>query len=286
MRINKLQGRFKKMPGLVILLCLSLYISSCNKDLSININSNVIVIQAYLFPGQPITNFQITNLLSFASTDTLIRPISNATVSISSNGKNYQLQAADTDGNYTYKGTDLQIQPLNTYTLNVNYQGQIITSQTTVPLPADSVVLSDSILNVDTTLFTGRGFFRGQDTLPSITLKWFNNNSDYFFIKLDNLETSPEPISFGFNTTRIGRRFVSQPVQSNNSKLSIPNTIQYYGRYRILLYRVTKDYALLYENRVQDSRNLTEPLTNIHNGLGIFTAFSPSDSVFFRVIKL
>ena len=196
----------------------------------------------------PITNFQITNLLSFASADTVIRPISNATVSISGNGKTYQLQAVDTDGNYSYKENDLQIQPLSTYTLNVNFQGQVITSQTTVPLPADSVVLSDSILNVDTTLFSGRGFFRRQDTLPSITLSWFNNNSDYFFLKLDNLETTPEPINFGSGTARIGRRFVTQPVQSNNSNLSIPNSIQYYGRYRILLYRVTKDYALAIRN--------------------------------------
>jgi hypothetical protein len=286
MKKDRYPIRLRKKWSICFFVCLSMFSSACNKDQTNNLTSNQVVIQAYLFPGQPITNFQITNLLSFASADTLIRPVSTATVSISGNGKTYQLQPADTNGNYTYTGNDLQILPLSTYSMIVKYQNQIITSQTTVPVAADSVVLSDSILNIDTTLLSGRGFFRGADTLPSITLSWVNNSADYFFIKLDNLETVPEPINFGFNMARIGRRFVSQPVQSNSSKFSIPTTIQYYGRYRILLYRVTKDYALLYENRQQDSRNLTEPLTNIHNALGIFTAFSPSDSVFFRVIKL
>jgi hypothetical protein len=286
MKISTFQYRFKRNAVVLLLLCLTLFLSSCIKDNSGSINSNMIVIQAYLYPGEPVTNFQITNLLSFASADTIIRPVSNAIVSISGNGKTYQLMAADTNGNYAYMGNDLQILPLSTYIMNVNYNNKIITSQTTVPLPPDSVALSDSTITIDTTVLTGGGFFRGQNTLPSLILSWKNTNSDYFFIKLDNLETTPELISFGFRGTRIGRRFVSQPVQTSSSELRIPTEIQYYGHYRIRLYRVTKDYALLYENRQQDSRNLTEPLTNIHNGLGIFTAFSPSDSLFFRVIKL
>jgi hypothetical protein len=259
---------------------------SCKKDNTGTISSNMIVVQAYLYPGEPASSFQITNLLSFASADTIIRPVSNAQVSISGNGKTYQLMATDTNGNYAYAGNDFMILPQNTYNLNVSYNNQVLTSQTTVPLPPDSVSLSDSTITIDTTLFSGGGFFRGQNSLPYLTLNWKNNTSDYFFIKLDNLETTPEVISFGFRGNRIGRRFISQPVQNSSTDLRIPTQIQYYGRYRIKLYRVTKDYALLYENRQQDSRNLTEPNTNIHNGLGIFTAFSPCDSVFFRVIKL
>jgi len=292
MKISKFKGLLKKKLAVSLLFCL-VVLMACNKDNSINSNSNKIVIQAYLYPGEPITNFQITNLLSFESADTIIRPISNAIVSISGNGKTYQLQAADTNGNYVYKGNDLQILPFNTYSLNVSYQNQQITAQTTVPAPPDSVALSDSTITYDSTLYTGGGIFSGQgNTLPSLSLSWKNPNADYFYIKIDNLEASPERISFGFRRNpsgtsiiSLGRRFVTQPVQSNSSELRIPNEIQYYGHYRILLYRVTKDYALLYENRQQDSRNLTEPYTNIQNGLGIFTAFSPSDSLFFRVIR-
>jgi hypothetical protein len=47
---------------------------------------------------------------------------------------------------------------------------------------------------------------------------------------------------------------------------------------------VNQEYADLYENRQQDSRNLTEPLSNVNNGLGIFTAFS-YDVAYFEVVK-
>ncbi|MDA3862202.1 MAG: hypothetical protein PF445_13365 [Melioribacteraceae bacterium] len=52
----------------------------------------------------------------------------------------------------------------------------------------------------------------------------------------------------------------------------------------MVLYRVNKEYVDLYESRDQDSRNLNEPLTNIENGLGVFSAFA-SDSVYFNAVK-
>jgi hypothetical protein len=56
------------------------------------------------------------------------------------------------------------------------------------------------------------------------------------------------------------------------------------GLHRVNVYRVNQEYADLYRSRNQDSRDLNEPLTNIANGLGVFTAFN-SDSVFFRVVQ-
>jgi len=52
----------------------------------------------------------------------------------------------------------------------------------------------------------------------------------------------------------------------------------------MILYRVNQEYVDLYKSRDQDSRNLNEPLTNIENGLGIFSAFA-NDSVYFYAIK-
>ena len=40
------------------------------------------------------------------------------------------------------------------------------------------------------------------------------------------------------------------------------------------MYRVNREYADLYNNRVQDSRDLNEPPSNISGGLGIFSAFN------------
>ncbi|MBC8181278.1 hypothetical protein H8E88_09140 [candidate division KSB1 bacterium] len=46
------------------------------------------------------------------------------------------------------------------------------------------------------------------------------------------------------------------------------------------VFRVNQEYGDLYQSRNQDSRDLNEPLTNIVNGLGVFSAFN-CDSVFF-----
>jgi len=54
------------------------------------------------------------------------------------------------------------------------------------------------------------------------------------------------------------------------------------GKHRVKVYRVNQEYADLYQSRNQDSRDLNEPLTNIVNGLGVFSAFN-SDSVFFEL---
>ena len=49
---------------------------------------------------------------------------------------------------------------------------------------------------------------------------------------------------------------------------------------RIRLYRVNQEYADLYEGRVQDSRDLNEPPSNIVGGLGVFSAFASSEEIF------
>ncbi len=46
----------------------------------------------------------------------------------------------------------------------------------------------------------------------------------------------------------------------------------------VRVYKVNQEYANLYRSREQDSRSLNEPLTNVQNGLGVFSAFA-SDSV-------
>jgi hypothetical protein len=73
--------------------------------------------------------------------------------------------------------------------------------------------------------------------------------------------------------------FRSSPFQGDLYTINT-RSLEKYGRHRVKVYHVNQEYADLYENREQDSRSLTEPLTNIKNGLGIFTAFSYSEVYF------
>ena len=99
-------------------------------------------------------------------------------------------------------------------------------------------------------------------------------------LNVHNVEGNPLEIETGFGS--FPRRFISQPINRNSFRLNF-RMVTHYGRHRVKLYRINQEYADLYETRQQDSRDLNEPLTNIQNGLGVFSAFN-SDSVFFNVV--
>ncbi|MEM6800841.1 MAG: hypothetical protein AAF696_05525, partial [Bacteroidota bacterium] len=61
-------------------------------------------------------------------------------------------------------------------------------------------------------------------------------------------------------------------------------TIESFGQYSVKVYHINQEYADLYENREQDSRDLNEPPSNITNALGVFSAFN-SQETFFEVVR-
>ena len=95
---------------------------------------------------------------------------------------------------------------------------------------------------------------------------------------MDNVEIDPQQIDTGIPFFQ-NRRFISQPISRDNYIISFMN-VTHLGRHYVKVYRVNQEYADLYGTSSQSSRDLNEPLTNIKNGLGIFSAFN-SDSVFF-----
>lgn len=102
------------------------------------------------------------------------------------------------------------------------------------------------------------------------------------YIVVDNIENNPESIFVDLPFER-NFNFITEPTSSDVFLLQ-PRILEQYGTHRVVLYRVNQEYVDLYENREQDSRNLTEPLTNVENGLGVFTAFN-SDTLYFEVRK-
>jgi hypothetical protein len=78
-------------------------------------------------------------------------------------------------------------------------------------------------------------------------------------------------------------RMVSTPTADYQYRIQRFD-LSFYGRHRVKVYRVNQEYADLYESRQQDSRDLNEPLTNIRNGLGVFSAFN-STAAYFNVVQ-
>ena len=85
--------------------------------------------------------------------------------------------------------------------------------------------------------------------------------------------------------TKEGQRpFISSPTSNSEYRINFLN-MTYYGEHRIRVIRVNQEYADLYTSRLQDSRDLNEPLTNIENGLGVFSAFNSGDYKAFHVVR-
>ncbi len=261
--------------------------TGCEEDES-NSVQELTVLEGYLFQGEPVDSIHLTKTVSFESGDTIYPPVTDAQVEIIWNDIHYELDHIG-NGYYSYYGDALSVVEGQTYTISIFTDGVELSSTTKVPSVPTGVELSDSVIYVDTT-FTF-GFPGEQDTEnPGIKVSWDDPESSYFYVLFENTDTSAadivydtgdlpdgfEPPSGGF-----GRfSFRSEPFQRNDYTIN-SRSLEKYGRHRIKIYRVNQEYADLYENRNQDSRSLSEPITNIENGLGIFTAFSYAEAYFY-----
>ena len=107
-------------------------------------------------------------------------------------------------------------------------------------------------------------------------MSWKYDSTSLFYVVVENVEQNPDSIdSFGGFRGGLGGlgRFMSTQTSQNEYRIQ-RFSLSYYGRHRVTIYRVNQEYADLYGSRLQDSRDLNEPLTNIVNGLGVFSAFN------------
>lgn len=262
----------------VILLLIVVSSFGCEETISPEINKDLVVVQGFIYADQPVTDILLTEVLPLGSEDTLAPTISNAEIYLSRGSDKYLLiPNEELDGFYYYPGNDLIISSGDELSLEVNVNDQKLLSETIVPpkptnleLDSDTLVIPEFVMG------------RPPDMeYYSITLTWKNLDDSYYYVVIENIEDDPEPIDA--ISGKFASRFVSKPSISSEYRVAF-RTITHYGNHLLVLYRVNQEYVDLYESRDQDSRNLNEPLTNIENGLGVFSAFA-SDSVYFYADK-
>jgi hypothetical protein len=264
---------------LIQILFLVVLLAACENNPVIP-NETQTVIQAYLYAGGNVDQVYVYESASIGSTDSAGIPISNASAYVYQNGAQFKLHPdAKVAGKYTYEGTGLSITPGKTYQLVVDANGRTSTAECTVPNPPVGVQTSQSTMTYKkesiSTPFGSMTFWTSDDSLK---IEWANPSNDYHYVLVESIDPNRTLVQ---SDTLRRFRFVTQPTQDSYYRI-VAFSVNYTGRYRALVYRVNKEYVDLYRSREQDSRSLNEPLTNIKNGLGIFTAFA-SDSVFFEV---
>ena len=247
-------------------------------------DGDILVVRAFLFAGEPVADIRITTTVPLVSEDTVGIPVSDATVWLERDNVRFNLIATTgVAGAYHYPGSDLVVGVGEIFELGISRGSESISATTMVPPPPEGFAVSSDVMEVvDITAgFWGRGGGGGL-AFGGLIVRWINPERDLFFVVVDNLETDPEQIPAP-EFIRQARRFTSAPTPADSTQIS-QLSLTHLGDHRIRLYRVNQEYADLYEGRVQDSRDLNEPPSNILGGLGVFSAFSSSEGTFTAIL--
>ena len=254
---------------------------ACTDSDPVGPDGDILVVRAFLFAGEPVADIRITTTVPLVSEDTTGVPVSDATVWLERDVVRFDLIATPGEaGAYHYPGSDLVVASGDVFELGISRGAESISAITEVPAPPVGFTVSSDVMDVvDLTAgFGGRRGRGGGLNFGGFVARWINPERDLFFVAVDNLETHPVQIPA---PEFIGqaRRFVSVPTPADSATVS-QLSLTHLGEHRIRLYRVNQEYADLYEGRVQDSRDLNEPPSNIVGGLGVFSAFAASEETF------
>ncbi len=254
----------------IITLAILAILNACTKEnINTGMHSDIAVVEAYLEPGNEAT-VRLSKMLPFNEDEysgSLI--IDSAQVYISYDGTDYLCTPVNNEpGKYICLDSNLIVEAGGAYSLFFEYNDYTVTSSTSVPSKPANADLSTTVYTVSQ---NGMGFI--QDPL-SVT--WDNPDNAYHIIVVEYMESSFNPIRWNMDPDSYEqfRKVSTEPVSEDSYNLDTRKHLLFYGSYQIHIYGVNKEYVNLYENISQNSLNLTEPLTNIENGLGIFTGIN------------
>jgi hypothetical protein len=279
--IQKLNGMRKyTMKTYITFIILLVFFIGCNDDSALIPDSSLVVVQAYLYANEPINDIRLTSTVAIDADSIEAPGINDAQIFLIKSGQQYDLISnPGKDGYYHYPDDDLNVGVGDNFRIVIEYNEKMISAETHVPEAPEELEISDSELEVID--FFELGYFdRSLLDSAAVEVSWENTDGSLYFIVLDNIEENPIEIESQFPS--FANRFISQPINRDSFPLNF-RMVTHYGKHRVKLYRINQEYADLYESRDQDSRDLNEPLTNVENGLGIFSAFN-CDSVFFTVV--
>lgn len=276
---------------LIVLLCI-VGLVSCHNSLD-GIADTRFVIEAFLYAGEPVSGIRVKTSIPLSYPDSTAQAITNAQVVLIKEEQIYQLLISEND-DYEYTDSDLVVEAGDVFEIQITYNGITASGMTVVPSATTGLIISEDTIIIPEIVVGGPGM-GGQggsgsgaqtgelaDILNnSIIAEWDNPLEDLYFLVVENLADELDPIYPDRIADRLRRsRFVSVPTTENFIEYTL-TSLETYGEHVLKVYHVNQEYAALYENLEQDSRDLNEPPSNIRNGLGIFSAFNSQNVNFY-----
>lgn len=274
------------MKKIYILFALSTFaLFSCEKVVFDKTNLDKPIVDGIVYANHN-PQIHLSSPLGYGEDNTSQTDINNAKVSMEIDGKSYDLSSKGS-GNYLNDKVILKAgQVLN---LKVIYNGYTVTASTSVPAKPKNFTVTENQLQITTPQQGGFPPQGGGGGFAQIAATWNNDIQEYYALMAKNVETTPEQVPFFGRGGQQQQAFtppleqITNPTQSNTANVG-RQTFQYYGKYKLILFKVNGEYVDLFNNRGQSSLNLTNPPTNVTNGFGVFTAMN-ADTLNFTVLK-
>lgn len=264
------------MRVLAIILLIFSLLTGCSFD-DEPVSSDLVVVEAFLFAHEAVDDIHIFTTIPISEDSAVYPPIDNAEVKLIRAGETFDLVSAG-DGGYYYPETDLDVGEGEEFTLEINYEGRIITATTLVPQPPQNVRINYDTVEIPPLV---PGVITELAEIQ-LDITWDNPNEILHFATIENIEPLDQLefiIPQQFQSVREAFLIIAEPTQDTLQNFNVSSLI-YLGTHVAKVYRVNQEYADLYSSRAQDSRDLNEPPSNIVGGLGIFSAFSSAQDTF------
>lgn len=254
----------------IALSSLLLILFSCEKIDLQTADPDVAVVESYINPGNEI-QVKIKKQIVFDDPDSEGEFLAGLVVKIQHNDLWEELVYMY-DSIYVLE--NIIVGAGDVYEMQFEYNDLVITSETTIPNQPEDFQSSSSTIEIPT-MGPGSGEIEKQE------LTWTNPDLDYHMVVVESVDEDAELI-FDTDDDHPPRAFRNAPVQGDEQELS-PMSFTYYGRHRVILYRLNPEYAALYEDLGTSSLDLVAPPSNIENGLGIFTGIN-ADTLYVNVV--
>lgn len=244
----------------VITLLLAIFcFSSCEKKTATAVYDRPVV-EAYLIPGQAL-KLKVYYQKYLEDTISYGYPVKGLAIHVS-DGNNTVLLTENEPGVYHYDNLDF-LKENKSYSLNFSHLDKTVSAQTTIPSKPIGFKASDTIQKVPV-------FSQGTTPEPfvPITYSWNNPNLDHYLMSFQSID--PYPTNISRSTQLKTEALVGQVSFYNTAQM----TFNYSGNYKVLLFHINKEYSDALKSTGGNSLNLTNPLTNVMNGLGIFTGLT------------
>jgi hypothetical protein len=247
--------------SVIVFLVACCFLLACKKEDAAIADYSRPVVQAYLTPGNPL---QVKVYYQKYLDDTISYgfPIEKLLLKVS-DGTNVVSLTESSAGVYQYADAGF-LKDKGTYSLSFTYLDKTISAQTT--MPDKPVGFSKSAGSQKVPVFS---FGTEPEAFVPVTFKWNNSDAGYYMMVMKNTDTYP---------TRANTRD-TRPYTDSEAILGQASTYQtqqmmfnFLGNYKVLLFRINKEYSDALNNGGGTSLNLTNPYTNVRNGLGVFTA--------------